>query len=407
MVAALESPENQRAAVMQTPYSAIPDTPHVLERAAAATTDTYYYVTEGMGFANAGFWVGASATVRKRALEDIATWHSERGYIIPAYIQDTTVIEDTGASIDLIFRNWRVEHYPARLSYSATPSDFGALAVQRRRWANGGLILLPKLLRQLSTARLSWTNLLEASFRLHYLVMPACISVCMLIMLIYPFDFKRVSNWIFLTIPPYLYLISRDLKQTGYRRSELFRAYALFLILLPVVLAGVRNSIIQMLLRRKPKFGRTPKIQHRTPIPVTCTVAILALFGWSVTTAYADLIRGDGLHAAFAGSNVLALGYGIVALIGLKAIAYDAGNAASAALHAVFVKSGSLSRGLLKEKPFAAHQTFLQVPDGLPVQAAAPSRRLRPTPPRNSRAARVNASSNLDGEVAPRMLRNP
>src|SRR5215470_15945730 len=89
-----------------------------LERTAAATTDIYYYVTEGMGFANAGFWVGASATIRKQALLDIASHHVERDQVFPAYIQDKTVIEDTGATIDLIRCGWRVENYPARLSYS-------------------------------------------------------------------------------------------------------------------------------------------------------------------------------------------------------------------------------------------------------------------------------------------------
>jgi cellulose synthase/poly-beta-1,6-N-acetylglucosamine synthase-like glycosyltransferase len=327
MVAAMESPENERAAVMQTPYTAIPDTPHVLERAAGATTDIYFYVTEGMGFANAGFWVGASATIRKQALLDIATKHKERGYVFPAYIQDTTVIEDTGATIDLISRGWRVENYPARLSYSATPSDFGALVVQRRRWANGGLIILPSLLRHLTKVRPTLRNILSGLLRIHYLIMPACISISMLLMLVYPFDFKRVSSWIYLTLPPYLYLVCRDLKFTGYRRREIVRAYALFLVLLPVVLTGVANSLIQLVFGVKAKFGRTPKIDHRTAIPLTCTAAILALFGWSVTISYADFLRGDGMHAVFAFSNVLALGYGILALIGLGAIGEDFANA--------------------------------------------------------------------------------
>jgi len=327
MVAAMESPENERAAVMQTPYTAIPNTPHVLERAAGATTDIYFYVTEGMGFAGAGFWVGASATIRKEALLDIATEHQERGYVFPAYIQDKTVIEDTGATVDLISRGWRVENYPARLSYSATPSDFGALVVQRRRWANGGLIILPSLLRHLLSVRPTFRNMLAGLLRIHYLMMPACISVSMVLMLVYPFDFKRVSSWIYLTLPPYLYLVCRDLKHTGYRRSEIFRAYALFLVLLPVVLAGVANSLIQIVFRVKAQFGRTPKIEQRTAIPLTCTAAILALFGWSVTISYADFLRGDGAHAVFAFSNVLALGYGIVALIGLRAIGEDVANA--------------------------------------------------------------------------------
>src|SRR5262249_46050820 len=75
------------------------------------------------------------------------------------------------------------------------------------------------------------------------------------------------------------------------------------------------------------QFGRTPKIDHRTAIPLTCTAAIVALFGWSLTISYADYLRGDGLHAIFAFSNVLALGYGIVALIGLRAIGEDVANA--------------------------------------------------------------------------------
>jgi cellulose synthase (UDP-forming) len=329
MVAAMESPENARAAVMQTPYTAIPDTPHMLERVAGATTDIYFYVTEGMGFAHSGFWVGASATIRKQALIEIAVSHSERGYSFPVYIQDKTVIEDTGATIDLIEKGWHVENYPARLSYSATPSDFGALVVQRRRWANGGLIILPSLLRHLCKVRPTLKSVLEAIFRVHYLIMPACISVSMLLMLVYPFDFKRVSSWIYVTLPPYLYLVCRDLRFSGYRRSDILRAYALFLVLLPVVLTGVKNSLLQILFGIKAQFGRTPKINQRTSIPLTCTAAIMALFGWSLAISYADVFRGDGLHAVFAFSNVLALGYGLVLFMGPKAIAEDFANAIS------------------------------------------------------------------------------
>jgi cellulose synthase (UDP-forming) len=327
MIAAMESPGNERAAVMQTPYTAIPNTPHVLERAAGATTDIYFYVTEGMGFANSGFWVGASATIRKEALLDIATKHEERGYVFPAYIQDTTVIEDTGATIDLISRGWRVENYPARLSYSATPSDFGALVVQRRRWANGGLVILPSLIKHLFTVRPTFRNILEGLLRLHYLIMPACISISMLLMLVYPFDFKRVSSWIYVTLPPYLYLVCRDLKFTGYKRLEIVRAYTLFLVLLPVVLTGVANSLIQLIFGVKAQFGRTPKIDQRTAVPLTTTAAIVAVFGWSLTISYADFQRGDGMHAVFAFSNAFALGYGIVSLIGLRAIGEDVVNA--------------------------------------------------------------------------------
>ena len=330
MVAALESPQNARAAVMQTPYTAIPGCPHVLERLAGANTDIYYYVTSGMGFAKAGFWVGASATIRKRALLEIAIQQEERGYPVPIYIQDKTVIEDTGATIDLLRHGWSVQNYPARLSYSATPSDFGALVVQRRRWANGGLIIVPSLIKHIFNAPMNGAGVLEALLRLHYLIMPACISFSMLLMLIYPFDFKRVSSWIYFTLPPYLFLICRDLVHTGYRRRDIFGAYALFLLLLPVVLTGVRNSLYQMIFGIKAQFGRTPKIDHRTGIPITCIAIILGLLAWSIMISYDDLNRGNRLHAVFALLNAVALGYGVFAMIGVKAIVEDCANAVTA-----------------------------------------------------------------------------
>jgi cellulose synthase (UDP-forming) len=411
MVAAMEGPGNERAAVMQTPYTAIPDTPHILERTAGATTDIYYYVTEGMGFAGAGFWVGASATIRKQALLDIATKEEERGYLVPVYIQDKTVIEDTGATIDLARKGWRVQNYPARLSYSATPSDFGALVVQRRRWANGGLIILPNLVGHLIRQRPTPRNIFEGLLRVHYLVMPACISISMLLMLLYPFDFKRVSSWIYVTLPPYLYLVCRDLTHTGYRRSDILRAYALFLVLLPVVLTGVKNSILQLLFGIKAKFGRTPKIEHRTAIPLTCSLAIIGLFCWSVSIFHADVIRGDGFHAVFALSNVLALGYGLVAMVGLRAIGQDFAHAIAGAASAIWRK---LVPGYGRELPetavVATHQLQLvpaeQAPSvqpahavevgvplqgaslaagGLPRVAGAP---LQPEPARNLRDRR-------------------
>jgi cellulose synthase (UDP-forming) len=318
MISALESPGNERVAVMQTPYTSIPNTPNLIERAAGATTDIYYYVTEGMSFAKAGSWIGAAAAIRKAALLDIVVYQSERGHTVPIYIQDTTVIEDTGATIDLARRNWSVQNYPARLTYSATPPDFGALVVQRKRWSNGGLIILPGVIRYLAQLRPSFSSLLEGLLRVHYMIMPACISTSMLAMLIYPFDFRHVSSWVYVTLPPYLYLVCRDLVHTGYRRTEFFKAYTLFLILLPVVLAGVMNSILQIAFGDKANFGRTPKVAHRTAAPAFIHFSIWGLFVWSILTCYDDLTSDKELHAVFAGSNALALGYGIFILIGIR-----------------------------------------------------------------------------------------
>ena len=374
MLSALESPRNRRVAVMQTPYTTVPNTPNPIERAAAATTDIYYYVTEGMSFAHAGSWIGAAAAIRKEALSEIVVYEQERGYRISVYIQDKTVIEDTGATIDLALKNWSVQNYPARLSYSATPPDFGALVIQRRRWSNGGLIILPSTLRYLAKLRRHPRHALEALLRIHYMVMPACISTSMLAMLLYPFDFKYVSSWIYITLPPYIYLVCRDLAQTGYKRRDFFKAYTLFLILLPVVLIGVLNSIAQIISGRKSTFGRTPKVAHRTAAPASIHLAIIGLLIWSLLTARDDILsQVNQLHAVFALSNALALGYGIFVLIGLRETLEDLVLPAKSAVAALF-GARRWKSAASPAKPLASAQPFVS-------PAIAPDEPL-PTSPR-------------------------
>jgi hypothetical protein len=171
--------------------------------------------------------------------------------------------------------------------------------------------------------RLSFSGALEGLLRVHYMVMPACMSGSMLAMLIYPFDFRHVSSWVYVTLPPYLYLVCRDLVHTGYQRREIFKAYTLFLILLPVVLVGVMNSILQIIFGGKANFGRTPKVEHRTAVPAFIHFCIWGLFVWSILTGYDDLTSDKELHAIFAGSNALALGYGIFFLIGIRGTLHD------------------------------------------------------------------------------------
>ncbi|HAQ58965.1 MAG TPA: glycosyltransferase, partial [Microbacterium sp.] len=148
LVYLLEQPGNERVAVTQTPYSAFRGAPTRIERLAAATTDLQHILHQGKSHYNATFWVGANAIIRKRALDDIVRDETVGGFLVRRYVQDRTVIEDTESSVDLAVHGWTLINYPERLSYSATPPDFGSLVVQRRRWANGGLLILPKLWRQ-------------------------------------------------------------------------------------------------------------------------------------------------------------------------------------------------------------------------------------------------------------------
>src|SRR5260370_11350977 len=149
LVYLLEQPGNEKIAVEQTPYSPIPKASHLIEIIAGATTDMQYLIHQGFTYYRATFWVGANAVLRKAALEDIRQTTREGDVEITRYIQDRTVIEDTESTLDLREKGWHLHNYPERLDYSATPPDFGTLLIQRRRWANGGTVFLPKLLRLL------------------------------------------------------------------------------------------------------------------------------------------------------------------------------------------------------------------------------------------------------------------
>ena len=177
LISEMLRPGNESLAVAQTPYSAIPQSPDVLERVAGATTDIQYLIHQGFTHFGATFWVGANALLRMDALCDIREEVDERGFRVPVFIQDRTVIEDTESTIDLVVRGWRLYNHPDRLAYSATPPDFGSLLIQRRRWANGGLIILPKLLRYAFSWPVRRSKLIECFFRFHYLTSIAAVNL--------------------------------------------------------------------------------------------------------------------------------------------------------------------------------------------------------------------------------------
>ncbi|HEY6066576.1 MAG TPA: glycosyltransferase family 2 protein, partial [Thermoanaerobaculia bacterium] len=221
-----ERPVNARLAVVQTPYSAEPDPPGLVERVAGATTDMQYLIHQGFTHFNATFWVGANALLRTEALQDICVEVEERGFRVKRFIQDRTVIEDTESSVDLVAKGWKLHNYPERLSHSATPPDFGSLLIQRGRWANGGLIIVPKLLQYLSRGRFL-SRASEGFFRLHYLVSIAMVNIAVPVMLLCPFEQDLHNLWFPLTCLPYYLLYGRDLLQAGYRVGDLFRVYAM------------------------------------------------------------------------------------------------------------------------------------------------------------------------------------
>ena len=316
---------NPRLAVAQTPYSAIPGSRNRLERAAGAQTDIQYIAHQGFTAFDATFWVGANAVLRLAALRDIQTTLREKDHVVPVFIQDRTVIEDTGSTVDLIRRGWRLHNHPERLAYSATPQDFGSLIIQRRRWSNGGLIILPDLLRHAASGQGTRPRLSELFLRAHYLCSPALVGGSVLLLLLIPFAGALESPWVAATALPYYALYARDLRRKRYRWGELPLVYALTLMLLPVNLAGVLRSVQQMITGRKSSFGRTPKIEDRTPTPrlhLAFQIALLAAVG---VVGLRNALSGHYYLAAFCALNFVLVVAGQVLFIGPRNAWADVG----------------------------------------------------------------------------------
>ena len=318
-----EQAANRKVAVLQTPYSAFPGAPGLLERIAGATTDIQYQIHQGFTDYAATYWVGANALLRKQALIDIAVPDSERGFDITIFIQDRTVIEDTESTVDLIDRGWSLYNYPERLAYSATPPDFGSLLIQRRRWANGGLIILPKLLRYIYRSAFSRGWLAESLLRIHYLVSIAVINFGLVIILAFPFSESIQSIWLPLTALPYFLLYARDLGLTGYRTTDVFRTYALNLVLIPVNIGGVCKSIQQAVTREKIPFARTPKVKGRTAVAPLYILALYVLMFGLLFGALVDTYAGRVYHALFATFNLVFLTYGFKSFVGFRTSIVD------------------------------------------------------------------------------------
>ena len=318
LVELMQQDGNERLAVAQTPYSAFPGAPGLLERMAGATTDIQYLIHQGFTQYNATFWVGANALLRKAALEDIVTTETERGFEIHKYIQDRTVIEDTESSVDLLNRGWRLYNYPERLAFSATPPDFGSLLIQRRRWANGGLVILPKFLQYITKRGTVPCRGLHGLLGGHYLTSLAGVNLGFLLLLLWPFEEAMRTLWLPVATIPYFLLYARDLMQTGYRPGDVLRVYALNLLLVPVNLGGVFKSIQQIITGKRTPFSRTPKVKDRTATPLLYLLAVYGCMGYCLFIFNLDMQAGRWLHAIFAAVNGSVLLYALLGFIGIR-----------------------------------------------------------------------------------------
>lgn len=318
LVAFMQRPENARIAVVQTPYTAYRGAPTRLERIAAGTTDVQHIIHQGMTRFGATSWVGASAVLRKTALEDIAVDEPHDGFTVRRYIQNRTLTEDSESTLDLRLRGWQLYNYPERLSYSATPPDFGALCVQRERWANGGLIIMPKVFRLMWARKGSGATLFEGFLRLTYLMGVLWAGLGLVTLLFYPFDDALVSGWALMAALPYFAALATDLRRSGYRRRDILGVYGMNLMLLPINTVGALKSIAQAIGGSVVTFARTPKVRTRTVAPFFYVVVPYVIIVWAFLTLGDDIQRSNWWHAAFAALNAVLALYAMVAYYGLR-----------------------------------------------------------------------------------------
>ena len=312
----MSRPEAARFGVVQSPFSAVPGSPGTLERMAGAQTDVQWIASQGSTYFNASFWVGANALLRRTALEDICETVHERGYPIKRYIHDHTLVEDTESTIDLVIRGWQIYNHPERLSYSATPRDFGALVIQRRRWANGPLLIVPKLLRYATRTSHRLSGMPEVFLRLYGLTSVSS-AIAMALMVAIPFmDSQPLPLiWLVLAAVPYYLLYARDLESCGYRWSDVLRMYSFNLLLIPVSIAGMLKSLQQAFTGEPSPFIRTPKVPGRTAAPATYTLIPVLAMPWMVYVAIVGFMHSGYAFLVFGSVNIAALLYALAAFI--------------------------------------------------------------------------------------------
>jgi cellulose synthase/poly-beta-1,6-N-acetylglucosamine synthase-like glycosyltransferase len=314
-----------KVAVAQSPYTAILGASAAIEKAAARSTDGQFFSHQGLALLGAASWVGASALMRVSALRDIMTTRSERGYRIEVFVKDDILIEDAAATIDLLRQGWRIHHDRRRLSYSATPPDFGALVIQRRRWANGGLLLLPRLFAVALRRPWSPRRISDALLRVPNLTSAATNGLYFGLFLLIPFDDELVPPWMAVVLLPSVLVTGLGLVRAGYRLVDLVAVQTLSLLLVPVNLAGTFQSLRQAFTGRPIPFARTPKIGDRTRTPRAYIFAVYGLIAYGAGRGIVDVHLGLLNHAAFAIVNAGVFLYCLVRYLGLLHSLEDAG----------------------------------------------------------------------------------
>jgi hypothetical protein len=203
------------------------------------------------------------------------------------------------------------------LAHSAEPRDFGSLIIQRRRWAGGGIVNFPRLLRYLWSRPQEGGAFGEAVLRLNY-ILGIALNLGVLLVPFLAFDLRMGQFGFIWALPmvPYYMLFGRDLIACGYRWSDLARVFGLALLLLPVNLVGVISAILAQMDGGHRKFSRTPKVSQRTRAPGFYVLSgVLMLVGMMYAVVW-NLQFHMWTFAALSGINLVLLTYAFLRYIG-------------------------------------------------------------------------------------------
>jgi hypothetical protein len=125
----------------------------------------------------------------------------------------------------------------------------------------------------------------------------------------------------------YYAVYSRDLHLIGYRWHQVFRVLALNLVLIPINVVGMIQSVVQAITGRKPQFTRTPKVENRTRVPAAYVLTEFALLAiWFEHSVY-RLIWSGSVTGAFLLLHAVFLAYAIGSFMGYRNSFSDLGAA--------------------------------------------------------------------------------
>ncbi|HLX37005.1 MAG TPA: glycosyltransferase family 2 protein [Candidatus Binataceae bacterium] len=319
---AMQQPQGARIGIAQVPSLAIPGSPVPLQLTAGAETDLHRILCLGSAERGGAFWLGSNAVIRRRALEDICEIDVERGFPIKRYIKDRTLVEDIESTIDFLEHDWQIFNLTGRLAYRGTPDNYGALLVQRRRWAGGGFVNLPKYLRCLMRQPDWKRSVPEALLRLHHLGAQT-VNLGGLLLPLLVLARAPLRGWWLWIAAPYYALCQRDLIACGYKLRDLLRLLALNLLLIAVNIMGTFGALHRAWTGRKRAFPRTPKSGERIAMPAGYVLVALVSPLLMILASAWSAKHLEWSSAIFCSINTLLLGYGLIAFVGLRDGAND------------------------------------------------------------------------------------